>query len=360
MNYYKPVFKLFGRPFKQFKLFLKQRAGWLDIPRIIVFRGFGNDREFIVQGRVIEDSGLAKPEQNQGTWSNILSAVKRFASDEIAGVRVKATFDGLDKLDETDEYGFFRFVYRTPDEYRTISDSIWISVNFELIDKVVENQPLITGTGLVNIIPSSQTRIIVSDIDDTVLVSHSTKTLRKLRLMLFKNARTRKPVRDVAAFYRGLEKGSTGKGNYPFFYVSSSEWNLYDLLDDFFEYNDIPRGVFLLRKLNHSILKFWRSGGGNHQHKYQKLKHLINFYPDKTFILIGDSGQQDPFIYRRLAMEFPGRIEAVFIRKVKPGWNGELSTIKEEIRDTGTIFEEMDSYEEAREKAAGKYFIMGG
>ena len=72
----------------------------------------------------------------------------------------------------------------------------------------------------------------------------------------------------------------------------------------------------MLRRLEGSIYKFWRSGQGNHEHKYDKIKFLLEFYYNQNFILIGDSGQKDPVIYDRLAHDFPGRVETIYIRKI--------------------------------------------
>lgn len=316
MLYLKPVFKSIRKPFKRLKVFLKQKAGWLGVPKIIPYRGFGNHSDVYLQGMVIEDKGLSKPSDRHRVWQNILATIKRFSSDGIPGVKVKVDFLGFSEQTETDEYGFFSIHLDVREIKDKILDSEWHQAYFELLDIVVENQPKTDATGEVKIIPSKQKRIIISDIDDTVVVSHSTQTLKKLRLMLFKNALSRTPFPGVATFYEALRRDKDREANHPFFYVSSSEWNLYDLLEDFFAHNDIPKGVFLLRKLERSIYKFWKSGQGNHEHKYVKIRFLMRLFKDQKFILIGDSGQRDPLIYKRLAHEFPGRVESIYIRKI--------------------------------------------
>lgn len=316
MKLFKPIFRGIKRPFRVFKVFLKQKAGWLGTPKIQPYRGFGNHLEVFIQGMVTEDKGLAKPEDRHRVWHNILAMIKRFSSDEIPGVKVKAELYGLSHISETDENGFFSFHFNVKNISDKLRQKQWHSINMILMDEIIEDQPEISAEGEVRIVSSNEGRIIVSDIDDTVLISHSTQTFRKLKLMLLKNALTRLPFKGVSAFYRALEKGKDQKDLYPFFYVSSSEWNLYDLLEDFFGHNALPKGVFMLRKLEHNILRFWKSGQGNHAHKYEKIKSLLGFFEDKTFILIGDSGQRDPEIYNRLAHDFPGRIEAIYIRKI--------------------------------------------
>jgi phosphatidate phosphatase APP1 len=317
MKYLRPFIKGLKKPVKAIKVFLKQKAGWLDTPKIQPYTGYGNETDVYINGMVIEDKGLSKPKDKHRFWTNILATIKRFSSDEIPGVRIEATFAGKKQIAETDEWGFFSFHFQWGKEHIDLILKEWQTIHFKLLDEIIENQSSVHATGDVRIIPAHRGKIIVSDIDDTVMVSHSTQTWRKLRLMLFRNALTRTPFEGVAKLYRAMAKEDQVRSGVPFFYVSSSEWNLYDLLVDFFHFNQLPKGVFMLRKLQISRLKFWKSGGGNHEHKYEKIKFLLDFYPGKTFILIGDSGQHDPGIYTRLALEFPGRIEAIFIRRIR-------------------------------------------
>jgi len=230
MKIFKPILKGVKKPFKLFKIYLKQKAGWLGTPRILAYRGFGNDKHVYIRGMVIEDKGLEKPVDKQHVWRNILAMIKRFSSDQIPGVKVEATFLGMKTVAETDELGFFSFYFHVQDISAAILKRDWHTVEFSLLDEIVENQPLITAKGEVRIVSPNEKRVIVSDIDDTVLVSHSTTTFQKLRLMLFKNAIMRVPFKGVASFYCALERGVEKDAFHPFFYVSSSEWNLYDLL----------------------------------------------------------------------------------------------------------------------------------
>lgn len=319
MKIFKPILKGVKKPFKLLKLYLKQKAGWLGTPKILAYRGLGNDQHVYINGMVIEDKGLEKPVDKQHVWTNILATIKRFSSDQIPGVKVEAKFLGMTSVAETDELGFFSFYFSVKDVSPNLLNRDWQTVEFVLLDEIVENQPSVTAEGEVRIVWPNEKRVIVSDIDDTVLVSHSTSTLRKLRLMLFKNALMRIPFKGVPSFYCALERGAEKDAFHPFFYVSSSEWNLYDLLEDFFDHNRIPKGVFMLRKLEHSIFKFWKSGQGSHEHKYDKIKFLLQLFDKQRFILIGDSGQKDPGIYTRLAHDYPGRVESIYIRAIGKG-----------------------------------------
>jgi phosphatidate phosphatase APP1 len=70
----------------------------------------------------------------------------------------------------------------------------------------------------------------------------------------------------------------------------------------------------LLNDIKVGLLQVIRSGGGSHHHKYDKIKLIRDTYPEAMLTLIGDSGQQDPEIYERIAMEAPDRIKEIYIR----------------------------------------------
>ncbi|PWD98155.1 App1 family protein [Marinilabilia rubra] len=300
-------------PFRRARLWLKKRLGWLGVPTIEPYMGFSNGRDVYITGNVMEDKGLDKPKPGQRLRTNMLAMFKRYVSDEISGVRVRVSFHDQSEVVETDELGIFHCFFEFDSDLP--SEPHFETAYYELLDEVVENQGEIKVEGDILVVSGEAPLGVVSDIDDTVMVSHSTNTLKKLKLMLFKNARTRVPFEGVAAFYRALRKGNLGqKGPNPVFFVSSSEWNLYDLLVDFFEYREIPAGPLLLQELEHSIFQFWKSGGGNHEHKLEKIRFLFSFFPHLEFVLIGDSGQRDPEIYLQAAREYPHRVKAVYIR----------------------------------------------
>ena len=65
------------------------------------------------------------------------------------------------------------------------------------------------------------------------------------------------------------------------------------------------------------IADFLFTGGGDHNHKFYKIKHLVEFYPELRFVLLGDDSQQDPFIYENISKIFPENISTVYIRKTR-------------------------------------------
>jgi len=320
---------------KKLKVKLKHYFGWLGAPQIIPYRGYGSSssEKVYIMGALVEDSGLEKADEKNSLWENMLAMLKRYSSDRIKGAHLEVELNEERKALITDETGLFNSVFHTSPILDN-NNLQWINFNATiLIKRFGEKQEQIKRSGEI-LIPGKNAKFgIISDIDDTIMVSHSTQILRKLRLMLTRNSRTRKPFPGVEEFYRALYLGTDGKSENPFFYISSSEWNLYDLIDDFCSFNKFPKGVYLLRELKPGIFNLWNQGGGNHEHKFDKIEHLFHTYPDMSFVLIGDNGQHDPDIYARIAQSYPNRIKAIYIRTVKRQKNKQMKKLMSDMEE---------------------------
>jgi phosphatidate phosphatase APP1 len=173
----------------------------------------------------------------------------------------------------------------------------------------------ITGKGEL-FVPHKTQYGFISDIDDTIMVSHSSTVFRRLRTLFTAHPRSREIFEGVSRHYHLLSlSNTTHEAPNPFFYVSSSEWNLYDYLEDFFSYHKLPRGAFLL---NH--IKRWtellQTGKTKHQGKLIRVARILQAFPNQQFVLIGDNTQRDPVIYKAIAEKYTGRIHAIYIRNV--------------------------------------------
>jgi len=289
--------------------------GWSKHPVLQAYRGYLTEEGVYIRGRLVEDNGLSAPKPNDSWWRNAVAMLKRYFSAGIPDVLVHVSCLGYQLDVITDIDGYFYIIL--PAEFLTISEATYWS---HYTVSLPESEPLsiITENAVGELLnlQEEQEYGIISDIDDTLLVSHSTDFLRKFWLLIRKNAYSRLPFAGAAPFYRALQKGVTNNANNPFFYISSSEWGLYDLLSDFCKVRKIPKGVFLLRTLPNSIRRYIKFQLGNHQHKLFKIREVINAFPKLKFVLIGDSGQHDPELYQKAVQEFPNRIQAIYIRDI--------------------------------------------
>lgn len=281
--------------------------------QIVTYRSYGTPERLYVKGRVLVDKGIRQSEENDTTWENLLNMYRRFESDEIPNARVQLTLQGQQYEITTDAEGYF--VLNLQPKSPLELDDIWHPINLELIDAPVHDfEPGISETAHVLVPPPDAEYGIISDIDDTIVRTGATSLLQTGRNVLLNNAHSRIPFHGVAQFYRSLQLGRNGKRNNPFFYVSSSPWNSYDLLYHFLELNEIPQGPLLLRDFGIDETKFLKSD--HMSHKYKEIENILITYPKLNFILIGDSGQADATIYSEVVKNYPGRIMAIYIRDV--------------------------------------------
>lgn len=283
--------------------------------KIVYYRGFGSPTAVWLKGRVLRQNDLSTPSDNDRFWQNILATYQRFESDEVPGVTVRVEAFGQAHTAVTDEEGYFEVTINPPNDLPP--GRAWFPVRYSLDGLAQPNtqEPVVKDGHLLVSPPFSQFGII-SDIDDTVLVTGATSMLQTARLTFLGNAYTRLPFGGVAAFYRALQSGPVTTLFNPIYYVSSSPWNLYDLLVDFFRIQGVPKGPILLRDLG--LDPALLSSASHHTHKLAMIRKVLDVNPQLPFVLIGDSGQQDPEIYAQVVRENPDRIRAIYIRDVTP------------------------------------------
>lgn len=353
----KKVFRYLGETANKldyYRFRIKQRTGLLGRPKILPYLGFGNEDYVYMRGQVLEDKGLATPENEQNKWQNARAMFKRYTSNETPRVQLRISFQGHATLAQTDPQGYFSLQLKNRQAYKHGNE--WQPVKIELLDSVTEQQGLVSATGEVLIAGEKNNLGIISDVDDTILVSRATKVYKKLKLMLFKNARTRLPFEGVAAFYRALYKGTDPSLINPIFYVSSSSWKLFDLLQDFCQLQGIPKGPFLLRDSRMDQFKLITSL--HEGHKLMQVKRIMSMYPYMQFILVGDSGQKDAEIYTEVTRRYPGRVKTIYIRNVSgPERTTEIAPLVQECSRLGVEMLLVQNTVEAAEHAIRHGYI---
>jgi phosphatidate phosphatase APP1 len=298
--------------FDDLALHLRKRLGSGNPIQIVTYRSYGTPHRLYVKGRVLEEKVIRKSTGKDSVWSNLISMYQRFGSDEVPDAKLKVTVEGHDHFVVADREGYFTLnvILSKPLSWK----DMWHEADVELVGAPVTFTPPVKSFAKILVPPSDAEFGIISDIDDTVVKTTATSLIAMARNTFFKNAHTRLPFAGVSEFYKALQAGSDRKRNNPFFYVSSSPWNLYDLLIDFLNLNDIPPGPLLLRDFG---LDRDKENSGHMGHKFKEIADILLTYPHLNFVLIGDSGQEDPKIYQEVVRKFPERILAIYIRDVQ-------------------------------------------
>ncbi|MDQ0012595.1 hypothetical protein J2W23_000959 [Variovorax boronicumulans] len=149
---------------------------------------------------------------------------------------------------------------------------------------------------------------VISDIDDTI---KRTQVRDRREMLLNTFARRFEAAPRMAAYYRALAQVPDTR----FHYLSASPIQLYPALADFVRDNDFPAGSMHLREST-----TWRTlipgAEDSRAHKLGVIDRLLTEFPQRRFLLVGDSGEADPEIYAQVYRANPQRIDGIVIRDV--------------------------------------------
>jgi phosphatidate phosphatase APP1 len=301
---------------------------------IMPYRGYGTRARVLVHGRVIESRDIAAPTATDSLWRNLVNTYKRIDSDPLPRARVRVTLGGQEREVVADDEGFFRewLDFDAPLD----GDDEWREAEVRLAAPVRDGEKTIETRAPIRVTTGAETFGVISDLDDTVIQSRITSFLQAVRTVMLGNARTRLPFPGVAAFYQALEKGGDGKRRNPIFYVSSSPWNIHDVIADFMDIQRIPAGPIHLRDWDVDLDAL--TSNRLKRHKEPIIREILELFPSLPFILIGDDSQKDPEIYRSIIDQFPGRILAIYIRNVRaePERSASVQSLAKEVLAAGS------------------------
>lgn len=309
------------------KAWLLSKLGLTNEPTIKVYHGYGHTRQLTVYGHVLKLGPLPRRKYRKSFIRNTLALLRLFIVKPYSFVDVTMEWEGKFYTSRTDADGFFKFEWK--DEPPLPRG--WHQVNVTATKK---EQVVAKGDGKVYV-PHETQYGFISDIDDTFLISHSSNLRKRLYVLFTQNARSRAPFEGSVRHYQMLAQGNTTPdAPNPFFYVSSSEWNLYYYILEFTRVNGIPEGVFLLSQLK-QFGQLLKTGQSNHHTKFTRIVRILEAYPDQRFVLLGDSSQQDPYIYESVVRHFPKQIHAVYIRDVHDPNHQKAKDVLHKIESAG-------------------------
>ncbi|WP_407342956.1 App1 family protein [Pengzhenrongella phosphoraccumulans] len=160
------------------------------------------------------------------------------------------------------------------------------------------------------VVGADTTAGIVSDIDDTVMITSAPWPLLAVWNTFVVHETTRRPVPGMADLFDDLLREHPGA---PVMYLSTRAWNAAPAIRRFLGRFGYPAGPLLLTDWGPTRTGWFRDGA---DHKRAMLRRLTAEFPQIQWILVGDDGQRDPKLYTELALEQPDRVRAVAIRQL--------------------------------------------
>lgn len=174
-------------------------------PVVKVYHSYGGNGDIVVFGHVLKTSPLPRIRYRRNFWTNTMALIRLFIVKPIPRARVSLTFQGETIEQVTEDDGFFRFQWSP---YKMPSAG-WHKVQVTLAEGIVNKyHGSVAGEGEIYI-PHVKQYAIISDIDDTFLISHSSNLRKRLFVLLTENAYSRKPFEGVVNHYQALAHAGT-------------------------------------------------------------------------------------------------------------------------------------------------------
>ncbi|MFD6177511.1 MULTISPECIES: App1 family protein [unclassified Isoptericola] len=277
-----------------------RRRGW--VPRLLPYTGYGSPRSVRVLARVL----LVPPSRASGPLSGVRHPDRRplrsYLTMPAPGERVRVVVGGADVVVETDRAGYVDVEVPLPEA---------APLGAGRHDATLT--ALRTGAGAaapVVVVDDGATFGVVSDIDDTAMVTVVPRPFVAAWNTFVTRASARRPVPGMAELYGRI---AADRPDAPFVYLSNGAWNTAGTLSRFLGRHGFPPGPLLLTDWGPTQTGWFRSGP---QHKGDSLDRLMTTFPDVRWLLVGDAGQLDEDVYVRASARWPGRVVAIAVRQV--------------------------------------------
>lgn len=343
--------------------------------RLQPFFGYRSATRLVLTARAVRRRGPVFEAHTR--WRAIRTVLGQFVPREVAGLSVTLELRGEGGLAFRDQQvtnngGYVRFdclldpAWALPEHPQwEVASLSWTNANGS---QVAYARILVPG--------QSSDLAVISDIDDTIIETGITgglgSVIRNWRRIFAQLPHERIVVPDADRFYGELGGGAGDKQTdqpkrvlsmpaprRPFFYVSSSPWNLYNYLVAFQRAKNLPLGPLLLRAwgINKDTLGHESHGA----HKLVAIDSILAMFPALRFALIGDDTQGDLPAFAQMVAARPGRIAAVFVRTVsEQAFTAEEEAALVAIRAAGVPLWLGDSYAVGLEFLQTLGFTPGG
>ncbi|CAM3016847.1 MULTISPECIES: App1 family protein [Dermacoccus] len=299
--------------------------------RVFPYVGYGSV-DPALEGR---DPLERTPKPSTSRWRASSGPKRRIPEDGIARVlgRVVLGKDGQPSVPTASDDSLvrrgFKAFFSVPETEREVTVTLGDATATGLTDRGGYFEVEVTGHGLrhgwhdahvecdgvtavapVQIIGGHVRFGIVSDIDDTALITALPRPLIAAWNTFVVRETVRREVPGMAAFYRSV---LAQHEDAPVFYLSTGAWNTQPVLTRFLRRHGFPRGTLLLTDWGPTETSWFRSGQA---HKRRWLRRLAAEFPHIEWLLVGDDGQHDPSIYEQFALSYPDHVAGVAIRQL--------------------------------------------
>lgn len=270
-----------------------------------VYNGFSNTNRLIIEGRMLHKRSFKEPSKDDGLFKNIWRKVKQFTSDEIENQEIITIVTGDIYKTVGDDEGYFEFdvLLRKP-----------LEVGYEYVKLCISDNsscqqiklPVFAGKGIG----------IISDFDDTVVISDVTNKLKLAKNIFLKNYKQRTVVPTMVQRFKDVFSKNSASVPNMLFFVTGSPQQLYGSIKQFLEYHGFPNSIIITKKIHGDNID---SLLDQFAYKTKQIDELFTLYPDMEWVMFGDSGEKDKEVYTHFVKKYPKRVRDFYIRDIESG-----------------------------------------
>jgi phosphatidate phosphatase APP1 len=270
---------------------------------IVLYTSYIGPNGGVAEGRIIKRRKFKQALLTDSRWRNVRRALFTLMNRERKGIAYTLTMGEFTARGRTDNEGYFKCALPAT------AATGWQAVTVHAAGTEVTAPCLVLNSQLV---PNSQLPMvgIISDLDDTLLVSEVTKKIKLISNAIFKNALQRRAVEGAATCF---QQWAAQHPHTPVFYLSATPRQLYSVVHSFFLHHQFPQGMIITRRLS-----FDKQGDPLNVRAYKtaKIEQIFTALPHVKFRLVGDDGEHDPDIYHDIQTRYPHQVDSVWIRRV--------------------------------------------
>jgi len=260
---------------------------------------YGNPHQLIVEGRILNEREFKESSKEDSWVTNGWRKVKHLINDEHENIALTLKINETLYHGKTDDEGYFEFEVLNQKTPWKNHENIELSLD-ELNTSIHASALIIDDNVKVG---------VISDFDDTVIVSDVTDKLSLLKNTFFKNYKQRQVVEGMREHFKKILNPNT-----PLFFVTGSPKQLQPVIHQFLNFHNFPERTLITKKAH----------GDNADelfdqiaYKQGKIEKLMILFPNIQWVCFGDSGEKDREVYELLAKKYPKKVQGIFIRNVE-------------------------------------------
>ncbi|CAA6800556.1 MAG: Unknown protein [uncultured Sulfurovum sp.] len=267
---------------------------------------YGNAHELIVEGRLLDENLFIERSQSDSKSTNLWNKLGQMLNSEIKNTPMTLVLDDKPYFTISDDEGYFLFNIHEKNNSFVNKQSLQLFLNERNLSR----------SCLALVLDEKEQVGIISDFDDTVIISDVIHKLDLINNTFFKNYKQREVVLGMAERFKKILAENEANETSALFFITGSPKQLERSIDRFLDFHHFPERTIITKKAHGDKAD---SFFDQISYKESKIEKLITFYPHVKWVCFGDSGEQDKEVYERIRKKYPQHIKSIFIRNVESG-----------------------------------------